>query len=158
MTGAEAMMVVSALGTAYSIKSSMDAAKSQDRAAAEAERMGRENAANIEAETQRSKTVLREEQMSKEGEARAKAAASGATVTGSLGESLDYMGKQHRDEIAWLGKSGTSRANLAKLEGGYQGMIGRNQASSTRAGAIGSAISGAGTTYGYGKEAGWFGT
>ena len=155
MAGVAAIATIA--GTAYSVKSSMDAARAQDRAASEAERLGRENAAMIEAETAEQARRVREEQLQTQSLAQARASASGAKG-GSIDIYTDEMVTEQKRQLDWLKQSGESKARLAIMGGQHTAGVGRAQASATRAGAVSTVISGAGTFASQGAKANWWNT
>ena len=155
MAGVAAVATIA--GTAYSVKSSMDAEHAQKRAASEAERLGRENAAMIEAETAEQARRVREEQLQTQSLAQARAAASGAKG-GSIDIYAEEMITEQKRQLDWLKQSGESRARLAIMSGQQAGQAGRAQASATKAGAVGTFISGAGTFASQGAKANWWNT
>jgi len=158
MTGAElAMVAISAAGTAYSIYSGMEAKDAADRQAAEQERLARENAAAIEAETAENARRLSMQQAEREGMAMAKAAASGVKTSGSTGDYLSDMSTEHKRELDWLKKSGASQAGIAKQSGYTQAQGTRNAGQQALNQGIAGGIKTAGSTMGWGIEnKGWF--
>ena len=132
----------------------MSAASKQKSAAAEAERMGREKAARIEAETaeQKRREKLMQEQV--EGGATARAAASGVQLTGSTAQALTSLYEEHKRQLDFLDLSGRMRAREAVSEGRAAGAAGRAQAKQTQFNAFASAVGG---IYGAGRNQGWWG-
>ena len=156
MAGASTALQI--FGTMMTVKSSLDTAAAQDRAASEAERMGRENAANIEAETRESARRAGLEMTAKESAARARAAASGvAFEEGSMGEVMTGMKVEHGRQLDWMQESGRRQAGLAVAGGASAGATGRAQASATRGSAVASTFKSAPSIYTSGKTAGWWG-
>ena len=155
---AQAAPIIMIAATAYSVKTGMDAASAQEAAAAEAERIGRENAAIIEEETREEMKRTSEAQRQERGRAGAIAAASGMAVTeeGSVGTFLDNVDEAHTEALAWLQKSGANRARIAELGGNYTAMQGRAGASSTRAGVVSNVANSASNIYTAGTDAGWW--
>ena len=155
MAGVAAVATIA--GTAYGVKSSLDAARAQDRAAAEAERLGRENAAMIEAETAEQARRVREEQLKTQSLTQARAAASGAKG-GSIDIYTEEMVTEQKRQLDWLKQSGESKARLAVMGAQYTAGVGRAQASATRAGAVSTFVSGVGTFASQGEKANWWNT
>lgn len=133
--------VVGVLGTAVSVAQQMSAADAQKAAARDAEKLARENALNIEAEGKREADIMRRQQDELEAETRARAAASGL-VGGSHDIYLSDMERQHGEALDWLSKSTSSRSRIARREGKYASGQAKASASSTMAGAVGTAASG----------------
>ena len=157
MSGAEiAMVAISAFGTAYAVSSQMRAADAQERAAAEAERLARENAAAIEAETREEARRLALQQKQLEGTSRARAAASGITSSGSFGDYMSFLEQENQRQLEWLNESGQRRADIARRGGYLDAASARTGAHASRAQAWGSIFSGAKDIYGYGRNAGWW--
>jgi len=111
-------IAMAVIGGVSSIMSGRAAEKAAKQQAAEAERMARQNAANIEAETMEQKRKAEraaEEQMA---ESRAKAAASGVqSDAGSFDIFLGSEEDKFKSDIDWLIKSGYSQADLARQQG-----------------------------------------
>lgn len=143
-------------GTVYSVAEQRKAARQQEGAAAEAEKIGRQNAAVIESETRESakRQKLADDQTS--GKARALAAASGVESTGSVGTFLSDLDTAQTESLNWLVKSGENRARIAQLTGEYTAAQGRAGASGTRAGAVSSTISGANSAFNIGDSQNWW--
>jgi hypothetical protein len=149
--------VAGVVGTAYSVYSGIEAAERQEEAADEAMRIGRENAANIEAETAEQARRLKAQQEQEGAKARAVAASSGlVSSTGTLNTFLEDLDKGHAESLAWLERSGANRSRIAELSGGYTAQTGYAQASSTRASTAGNAATGASNIYKSGQLANWW--
>lgn len=153
MAGAAA--VASILGTVMGYEASREAASDTEAAAREAERIGRENAAAIEAETQETIRRTELEQSATEARARTVAAASG-TVGGSLETVIGTMESEHERQLGWIQTSGESRERIAISAGTYAGMTGMAQASAIQAQGVASLFAGVGTTFTAGSRAGWW--
>lgn len=147
--------VATVAATAYGIHSSMEAAKAQDRAADEAERMGRENAARIEEEGREEKRRQEKAFAAKEAKSRAFAGASG-TTGGSMSTVQEEMAREHGRQTAWLARSTASKAQAAREGAAYEGMTGRARADATRAAGIGKGLSGVSNIYSAGLKANWW--
>ncbi len=152
---APAMPFIAAASLAFGIYSSVQASKQQKAAADEAERIGRENAANIEAETQESARRTKKAQDQELATAQARAASSGLEVGGTLSTFLSNLEEGQAESLAWLEKSGANRARLAELSGGYTAATGRAGASATLAAGVSQAGSDAQSLYSAGKGQWW---
>ena len=112
-----------------SIRQGKQAEKDARAAAADTERMARENAAMIEAEAMEEKRRASQENDERAAMARAKAAASGTST--EAGTSMDlFMGAQEEKfskEMDWLMQSSKSRQKQAIQQGKYQAKSLRNQ-------------------------------
>lgn len=115
----------------------------QADAASDARKQGRANQRVLHEQTAEEVRRLQKQQFETEQRGAAAAAASG-TGAGSTSQIayLDQMRKDHRDELAWLRKSGSSRARAA-------GMEGRLASKQATAAALGSAASTASNAYSY---------
>jgi len=149
--------IVTIASTAYGIHSSMEAADAQKAAAAESERLGIENAAAVEAETQEQARRTAAAQSSQQASARARAAASGVAEGGSMSTVTGEMAKEHTRQLDWLKTSGATRAEMTRQGAKASGDVGRAQASATRAGGIAGGIQGVGSIHKSGTKAGWWG-
>lgn len=104
---------VSIIASVFSAVSSIAGAiKKDDRADANAER--------IEAETAEEKRRKKKQQEEEAALARAKGYASGAGGK-SLDEYLSAMDEEFDRELSWLSRSGKSRSDIARSEGGNVG-------------------------------------
>lgn len=157
MTGAEAMVIVSMMGTAYQIQANQKAQRQQRRANREAKKIADRNAQRIEAETQEKARRTSMQQGRAESRALAKAAASGVSLEGSPDNYLAFMGEEHARQLGWLRKSGRSRAELAQMKGKHSAAQGRARLAGMRAQAASDVVSGAGQTYTWGSRADWWG-
>ena len=110
------------------------------RAADAQEAIARENARRKALETEEAIRRQRAEADKQEAQARARAAASGVTVSGSISEYLMAMEEANADKIAWLRKAGYSQADIIEKEGSLQADI-------TRTNALGSLVGTAGSAY-----------
>lgn len=155
---AQAVPYIMLAATAYSIKTGLDAASQQEQAAADAERIGRENAAIIEAETREEKKRMLQQQEQESGSARSKALAAGVLVTGSAETYLSDLDTAQQDAVDWLVKSGKNRERIAINTGQYTAAQGRAGASTTRAGVAANLASSTANIYTAGKNANWFDT
>jgi len=150
-TGGEGMPTAAIFNVIFGIYQTSQEAARYDAAAAEAERIGRQNAAAIEAETQERLRVTELEQASTEATAKARAAASGV-VGGSLEDSITTMKTEHGRQLEWMKVSGASYARSAITGGQYAGATARAQVSATRARGISEGISGGISAYQFGKK------
>jgi hypothetical protein len=151
MAAGGAMTGLAIFNTIFGIYQASQEAERYDAAAAEAERIGRQNAAASEAETQERLRVTELEQASTEASAKARAAASGV-VGGSLESSITTMATEHGRQLAWMKVSGASEARSALTKGQYAGAAARAQASATRGRGISEGISGGIMSYRFGKK------
>jgi len=149
--GGGGMTAASIFNVIFGIYQTSQEAARYDAAAAEAERIGRQNAAAVEAETQERLRVTQLEQASTEASAKARAAASGV-VGGSLESSIETMSTEHGRQLEWMKVSGASYARSAITGGQYTGATARAQASATRARGISEGIKGGVSTYQFGKK------
>jgi len=153
---ATATPIIMAAATAYSVYSGFQAANAQEQAAAQAERIGRDNATVIEAETREEKRRLVKQQAQTEGTAKARVAASGQVGAGTTDAYLSDLSKANVEAVDWLMKSGKNRARIAISEGKYTAASGKAGAQGTRAAAVGNFAAGAAGTYEAGINAGWW--
>jgi len=101
-------MIMSVFGGIQEYK----AGKEMDALAGEQERLAVENKRLEDEET--AEKIRRQEIKDKQllGSARARAAASGVELSGTVGGYLDFMDDTQGDEIAWMRKAGASRSRL----------------------------------------------
>ena len=92
---------------------------------------GEANAAAIQAETAEESRRMAAASAQTSAEGRVKAAASGTKVSGSSARVLATLGEEQQARLDWLKKSGSSRAEIATLEAGYQSDIHKGQAVSS---------------------------
>ena len=115
----------------------------QANAASDARKQGRANARALQEQNMEEARRLKKEQTETERRAAAAAAASGTGFGSTSQETfLADMRKEHQSELAWLKKSGASRAAAAKMEGKIAGK-------QAMAGALSSAASTASSAYSY---------
>lgn len=143
-------------GTIYSVSQQRKEARQQERAAAEAEKIGRENAAIIEAETREEVKRAKLQDAATSGKARALAGASGLKTEGSISTFLSDLDTAQKDSLSWLAKSGESRSRIAELTGQYTASQGRAGATGTRAQAAGTLAGGVGSVYNIGNTQNWW--
>lgn len=154
MAGVAAVATIFSAAVSYSAANK--ASRRADEAAAAEKEMAIQEAAAIEAETAESVRRAKDAAAKAEGTSRARAAASGLELDGSLGLSLSDMSQEHMRQIDWMAKAGASRARMAIMGGDL-----RSDAQSARAdqftaqswGAISSGVSGG---YTAGASAGWW--
>ena len=149
--------VATVFGTAATIHGQYQAGKAADRQAGAEQDMARQEAAAIEAETAESVRRARDQAEKAEGTSRARAAGSGATLTGSLDISLESMSEEHTRQIDWMATAGASKARMAIMGGDMRSAASSAQASQFRAQMWGSAAKGVSSTYTSGTSAGWWG-
>lgn len=137
--------------TLFGLYQSGQESKRYDAAAAEAERIGQQNAAAIESETQERLRITKLEQSAKAGTARARAAASG-TVSGSLISGITTLTTEQSRQLEWMKVSGASQARSARTTGAYAASTARSKASTARASGISEALSGGIASYKLGKK------
>lgn len=130
---AAAIPVIAAFGSVVSAGKQMEAASKAERAA-------EANARAIEAETAEEARRLRLQQQETEASSRALAAASGSAGV-SQDMYQDFLGNEHAKELAWLKKSGASRAGVTRMQG-------QSAATSARANAFGTLAQAGTSLYG----------
>ena len=156
------MAVVSAIATVFGTISKMNAAKKAEnranQAAADELELSREEAAAIEAETAESTRRAKDQADKAEGTSRARAAASGVTLDGSLGIALGSMEEEHDRQINWMATAGASRARMALLGGEMRSSAQLARGDAFSAQVWGSAFAGASSLYSAGgsEGAGWW--
>ena len=150
----------------------------QEIAAMEAQRLAELNAVDAEVQNVREQEQLRVTQAAEQGEARARAAASGVEIgSGSTGAFLSEKKSAAKEQLGWLTQVGESKVReirsegeAVKQQGLAQAMGTRAQAAGTRAqaagtkaaaeistsGAYGTALSGATSIFNIGKRNEWF--
>ncbi|AZS06563.1 hypothetical protein [Alteromonas phage ZP6] len=130
---ATTLAVISAFGSLVS-------AGKQMKARSDAKRAAEANARAIEAETAEEARRLKLQQQETEASSRAAAAASGS---GGVSQDAyqDYLGNEHARELAWLKKSGGSKAGVTRMQG-------RAAASTATANAFGTLAGGMSSLYG----------
>jgi hypothetical protein len=151
--GPAVMVAMSVVSGLMSIKQGMDAKKDAKAAAAEQERIARENAAFKEAETVEQARRMQEEEDSAAAKRRAMAASTG--IATDQASSLDiFMGAQEdkfSKELDWLRKSGASQADIINKQGSLAANITRSQGEQAKwqgiSSGIGSVASGVSTGY-----------
>ena len=87
--------------------------------------------------------------MREEAASRARAAASGLTISGSISDFLEDQEQTNRENVAWTRKAGKNRANIQLGEGQLASDITRKQGISSAIGSFGSGVQ-------WGQQAGWF--
>ena len=157
------MAVVGAVVAVFSAYTAYSGAKKAEnranQAALDEQEMSRQEAANIEAETEESVRRAKDKAAKQEGENRARANASGVRtgVGGSLDIGLDAMTEEHDRQIEWMGKAGASKARYALAGGDMRaaGQLARGEQFNAQAwGAVGQ---GASNVYSSGQTSGWWG-
>ncbi len=143
-----------ALGMAiFSIASGVMQYKAAQDAADDQEEIARENARLIAEETEESARREEKAAAAAESQSRARAAASGVTLSGSTSEYLSEQQKANADRIKWLRKSGKSRASITEREGAMTAGATRARGTANLVGSVGSAY---GHGYNYGQTQGWW--
>lgn len=155
MAGAAA--VASIFGTIVAVRGQAKARKAASAAAREEKEMARQEAANIEAETAENVRRARDKASKVEGESRARAAASGFGASGSIDLALDSMSAEHGRQIAWMAKSGASKARMAIMGGDMRSDAQDARADQLQSQMWGTVATGVGSGYTGGKDAGWWG-
>ena len=151
--GIEAAIAI--IGAASSIIGGRAARKDAKRQAAETERLGRENAANIEAETMEQKRRAEEEASEQMAMNRARAAASGVeSEEGSFDIFLGAEQDKFKSEIDWLVKSGMNQSRYAVSQAQSQANAIRSQGKAAAKQGMTGAITSLGTAYAGGAFAG----
>lgn len=142
----------------YEYDSAKDAEKAADKAA---DRTSALNALNERAQqAENAETERRAALTNKQTEslARAKAAASGAAMTGSVSDYLSFLEAENLEEFEWLQKSGASTLNAMQASGATAVQTLKDQADVYGRQATGAAISGVASAFQTGMDAGgWAG-
>lgn len=115
----------------------------------EAEKMAKENAKRARAETAEEVRRQQAANAQMEGLAKARAAAGGAKLTGTVSSYLDRLKEENLKDIDWMRRSGASRAGLEQRKG----KVAKSQAT---AGAVGSLAGSASSFYSAGSNANWW--
>ena len=129
------------------VATSLYGASQSRKAGKQSEELGRVNAAFIRQETAEESRRLRFEQAKTAGRSRAVIAASGfrsggKTVGASSRSYLQQLKEVQQKELAWLQKSGTSRANIATRGGQVEGQRLKSQATGLYGQAISTGLQG----------------
>ncbi len=142
-------MIMSVFGGIQQYK----AGKEMENFAGEQERMAVENKRLADEET--AEKVRRQDLKDKRllGSARARAAASGVELAGTVSGYIDFMGETQSDELEWMKRAGASKSRLDLQAGMLQAKQTRLSAQQQKAGAFGS-ISQAAS---FGLQSGMFG-
>lgn len=148
--------VMTIYGAVSSKQESDKQAADQERAAAAAEDLGRQNAAASEAELQETIRRTSKEMSAKEATARARAVASGVKG-GSLLDTVTGLEIEHGRQLDWMKRSGETRQDILLAGGASAADIGRSTASATRAKGTANLLRDTQSVYGSGKSAGWWG-
>jgi len=122
-----------------------EAAAKQEMAALESQRLSELNAIDSEMQSAREIENTRMAQEQAQGEARARAAASGVTLTGSTGSVLTEQERVHGEELGWMAKAGGQKADIIRKQGETAMLTGQAQADQTRAASSGT-LAGASAT------------
>lgn len=152
-----APLITAFMSAAGSMYQSSQMASAQREAAREQRRMSELNASAIEAETSEQARRMKGDIAQKEATARARAAASGASVEGtSVGTYLEELSAEDQAQLDWLVKSGQTRAGITREEGVSAEKAGMAQAGATKtAGTIEAGQSMWGGVSEYGTQQGW---
>ena len=154
MSGVAAVATIFGVGAQAS--ANRKAEKRADEQAAAEKVLAAEEAASIESETAESVRRAKDKAAKAEGTSRARAAASGVRLDGSLGLSLDSMSDEHTRQIEWMATAGASRARLALLGGEMRSDAASARADQFQAQTWGAIATGAGNIYSSGKDSGWW--
>lgn len=149
MSGIEVAVAMSIFSGAMAIKGGMDAKSDAKRAAANQERMGRENAVMIEAEGKEQQRRAQIAQDKVAGEQRARANASGTTGAGSGSQATFIADEEDKfqTEIDWLKKSTASQSRLSKTGASNAASVTRSQGDAAMWGGLSSGIGTIGSAY-----------
>ena len=90
------------------------------KAGKDAQKLAKENAANMRAETEEAARRLEAQQAENLSTAKARAFASGTTGEGSQESFINKMGTEYTKELEWLKKSGASAAAIEERRGKYE--------------------------------------
>ncbi len=131
------------------------AGKKQEKLGKEQAKLAEENAMFARRELEEG--IRRQEAIDQrlEGKALAKAAASGARLSGSLATYLDFLGETHEEQLDWMKTAGASRIRL-QLEGDK--LRAKSTQIAGKTAAYQSLFSGMGSAFGYADAGGAFGT
>ena len=144
-------MAAAAIGSAiFSVFQGYQAKKDAKKSAAEQEKIARQNAANIEAETQEQKRRASDQEAEVSAERRARASASGTGGGGSQQTFMDAEADEFNRQLDWLTKSGANQANLTRKQGSAAAANTRRQGNSALWGGIGNAATSLGSYSGWG--------
>ena len=139
-TFAVASFLIGAASAAKSYSDSKKAAKAQKASGQVAKDIANENAARIKSETAESARRLKGQQAMNLSEAKARSAASGVrSTTGSQGQFVEGLGSSFASELAWLKKSGASKAQIEARSGDYAVAQAKAGAAGTMAAGVGQA-------------------
>jgi len=157
MAGVAAVATI--FSTVVAIDSQNKARQAANQRARDEKEMARQDAANIEAETEESVRRAKDQAAKAEGESRARAAGSGLDLTGTMDIGLNSMSEEHVRQIDWMAKAGASKARMAVLGGGMRSKAASSQADQFQAQMWGSAAKGVSSVYtaGGSQGAGWWG-
>ncbi len=156
-------IVVSMVGAYMSYQSQQDAASAQEKISRENARQ-QEMAAEMNArrttrETEEESRRMKDQQRKQESTARAKAAASGVQMSGSISSYLEGMMSENVKQREWLEKSGKSKAEEYLWSGQSSAditrMEGSMRADASRMKGYGALVSGVGSAYTAGVGTYW---
>lgn len=155
---AEIAAAVAIISGAYSVYSGYEQKQAAKAAAAEQERLARENAANIEAEALEEKRRAQKAADAQQADSRARAAASG--VSGESPSSIDiFLGAQEDEwqkQLEWITTSAANRADIARRSGYMDAAATRMAGKAAFAEGIQSGLGSFGSAYSYGGKANWW--
>jgi len=120
--------VLNFVGSQKQASAQKKSAQVESAAAEETKKISLANAARVEAETAETYRRQKADMDANRSLARARAAASGGTETGSTAAYLDTMAGEDAAALAWLQKSGKSQADIIRREGDVSYMVGKNSA------------------------------
>jgi len=134
----------------------------QEMAAMESQRLAELNALDAQVQNAREEENLRTSQAAEQSESRARAAASGVTLSGSTGKVLDEQGRVADEQLGWLKQVGESKVRNIVSEGETAKAIGMSQATkasakTTKAGAYNALARGASNIFNIGATNKWWG-
>ncbi len=141
----------------YEYKAADQAERAYEKAAERTSALNDLNERAMQAENAENERRLTAVNARTESLARAKAAASGLALTGSMADYLSFLETENLKELEWTQAAGQSRLAAATASGNLQEQTLKNQAKAAGHGKTGALISGAGETFETGAEAGgWF--
>jgi hypothetical protein len=150
---ATAMPIIAVGSALYGAYQGQKAVKGQKEAAEMAGKLGQVNADLVMQETEEELRRTKEAQTQIAGQSKAMAAASGLGGA-TIDTTLKDIDAAHQESLAWLQKSGESRAEIARMGGEYQKQAGMAGAGATQAGVVSGLTSGLTTAYGLKQQQG----
>ena len=142
---------------AYQYHSAKKAEKALDRAADRTSKLNELNERAMQAENAEMERRTLAKNQETESLARAKAAASGAALSGSMADYLSFLETENLQQFEWLKTSGSSKLAAMEAAGASNVRAIKTQADAQGDAAIGAVIGGAASTFQTGLDAGGWG-